>query len=190
MWYELIHPDGTTIYVNDNPSGTEEWEWFSVSTDESVDADVYTEYLGPGYYTWHIVGLDLHNTVWIRTNYELVEQPTPPVWPEPECPEPRTIGYWKNNVKKVLIDGKTVGIQESEESLKQALYLVAQYSPLYRSGIDVCNPQPIDTAAPLTAEEATSVSAGRQSPTPTTPNPDVSVDAVQPDSLNTPRKGR
>jgi hypothetical protein len=158
--YTITDPAGTPIYTNEEPSGTEEWERFVITTDPALmdpnlppneQADKLTDELQPGWYGWRIEGLDIHNTVWIRFNYDMVTQPPPPPC-DASCP--RTIGYWKNNVKKVLIDGKTNGVQETPESLKTALYLVAQYSPLYRHGIDVQNPRPIDTVEPLTPEEA------------------------------------
>ncbi len=156
VWYEIIDPTGQPIYTNDEPSGTEEWEHFVASRDPSVNADrVAGEPFQPGWYGWHIVGLDVHNTVWIRTNYEVADQPPPPIWPEGSCP--RTIGYWKNNVKKVLIQGKTQGTQETRESLEAALDAVAAASPLFRSGIDVHNPQPIQNVARLTDQEANAI---------------------------------
>ncbi|MBN1483585.1 MAG: hypothetical protein JXA37_02590 [Chloroflexia bacterium] len=152
VWYEIIDPAGQPIHTNNEPSGTEEWERFVVSTDPAVNADLHVSALQPGWYNWHIVGLDLHNTVWIRTNYEMAPIPPPPVWPEGSCP--RTIGYWKNNVKKVLIDGKTNGVQESRESLEQGLDNVAASSELFRSGVDLCAPAPIGNPVRLTDQEA------------------------------------
>ncbi|MBN1891009.1 MAG: hypothetical protein JW850_23635 [Thermoflexales bacterium] len=174
--YSILDPGGEPLYINEEPSGTEEWEVYIISTDPDVHAD-YTPPPGriqPGLYRWHIEGLDVHNTVWIRMNYEITPPPycpetdpnyptclpdnPPPVWPDPpEGPEnlcPRTIGYWKNNVNKVLIQGKTRGVQESPDSLHAALDAVAKASPLFRSGINVANPQPIATVARLTDAEA------------------------------------
>jgi len=118
--YSLIDPDGTPLYVNDDPSGTEEWEYFLISTDQSLNPDLQVGQIKPGFYNFHIEGLDIHNTVWIRLNYEVCDAedgcgPTP--WPEGNCP--RTIGYWKNNVSKVLA-GRTNGVQESPETLAWA----------------------------------------------------------------------
>lgn len=156
VWYEIIDPAGDPIYTNGEPSGTEEWERFVVSTDPAVDADRSASSILPGLYTWHIVGLDIHNTVWIRTDFEICP---PDECGPPECEAtcPRTIGYWKNNVKKVLIEGKTKGVQETRESLEAALDLVAQYSPLFRSGINVGAPAPIDTPNRLTDQEANAI---------------------------------
>jgi hypothetical protein len=155
VWYELIDPEGVPIHTNAEPSGTEEWENFVVSTDPNVQADLHADRIIPGFYTWHIDGLDLHNTVWIRANYEITDEPPPPVWPEGTCP--RTIGYWKNNVRKVLIQGRTRGVQESRESLEWALRNVALASPLFRSGIDVNAPVPIASPTRLTDQEANAI---------------------------------
>jgi hypothetical protein len=151
VWYEFIDPDGVPIYINEEPSGTEEWERYSISTDQSSNPDLLADTIEPGFYGLHIEGLDIHNTVWIRVEYEVVPIPPPPPC-DATCP--RTIGYWKNNVYKVLIRGRTKGVQESRDSIETALRLVAQYSPLFRHGIDVQNPVPIDTVQRLTDDEA------------------------------------
>jgi hypothetical protein len=158
---ELLDPAGSPFYVNENPSGTEEWEHFVLSTDPAVAADQAVGEIKAGFYTVHIVGLDVGNTVWIRTNYEIVpvcgEEPCkpPPEWPEGTCP--RTIGYWKNNVKKVLIEGRDRGVQESRETLEWGLNNVALVSPLFRSGLNVAAPAPIDAAVRLTDAEANAI---------------------------------
>lgn len=162
VWYEVINPAGSPIYTNSEPSGTEEWEHYIISTDPAILADTTTDVLQAGLYRWHIVGLDVHNTVWIRTNYELLPPPncpdcSPDIPPSPWCTNcrcPRTIGYWKNNVKKVLIEGKTRGVQETRETLEWALRNVALASPLFRSGINVHAPVPIAAANRLTDQEA------------------------------------
>jgi hypothetical protein len=84
VYYEIIAPDGSTVYRNENPSGTEEWEKFVVSIDPDIPADLYVDSLAPGSYTLRIGGLDLGNTVWFRLNYDLGTTPPPP--PPPECP--------------------------------------------------------------------------------------------------------
>jgi len=157
--YSVIDPAGMPVHVNDNPSGTEEWEHFLISTDASILADHYIDEIQPGYYAWHIEGLDLHNLIFIRMNYELASVcgdgpcAPPPVWPEGNCP--RTIGYWKNNVSKILA-GRTQGVQESQETLEWALNNVALASPLFRSGLNsmLMNPEPIADAVPLSLEDA------------------------------------
>jgi hypothetical protein len=152
--YEIVDPNGVPIYTDDNPSGTEEWEDFIVSTSPTVTADLLTDSIPEGFYTWHIIGLDAHNLVFIRTNMCIADQPfgCTSVWYEGDCP--RTIGYWKNNVKKVLIEGRTRGVQESVQTLEWGLRNVALASPLFRHGINVQNPVTIADPVPLTAEEA------------------------------------
>jgi hypothetical protein len=160
VYYEVIDPQGDPILTNQEPTGTSEWERYAVSTDASIaDTNAVVASIEPGMYRLRLVGLDLHNTVWLRGNFELCSDArscTP-------CPEgtnctfstcPRTIGYWKNNVKKVLIDNKTNGVQESKDSIRAALEAIAQVSPLYRAGINVANPVAIGTAARLTDQEA------------------------------------
>jgi hypothetical protein len=88
--YRVLDPAGDPIYTNDDPSGTEEWERFTISTDPDTMADHYATRLQPGFYSWSITGLDAHNTVWIRTDYEICppEGCGPPVCPPcPECEE-------------------------------------------------------------------------------------------------------
>ncbi len=155
VMYELVDPSGTPIYTNDNPSGTEEWEKFTMSTDPSVNPDLMVEKIQPGFYMVHIQGLDLHNLVFFRTNYEVCDPEDgcgPPPWSEGSCP--RTIGYWKNNVKKIYIQNRPRGVQESKESLDWALRNVALASPIFRSGINVNAPTPIADPVPLTPQEA------------------------------------
>lgn len=159
--YEFIDPLGQPVYVNDEPSGTEEWEKFLVSTDPSVNADLQVSQIKAGFYTLHITGLDVYNAVWVRLDYEIVpycqDGPCKPPreWLEGTCP--RTIGYWKNNVKKILIEGKTRGVQESRATLEWGLNNVALASPLFRSGINVSAPAPISTVARLTDAEANAI---------------------------------
>ncbi len=151
--YAIIDPAGTPVYTNTNPSGTEEWERFVISLDPNVQADLNAPHLKPGKYMWRIVGLDLSNTVFLRTNAEIcADGDCLPEWPETACP--RTIGYWKNNFNKIFGDGKG-NAQETADSLNKALALLGQVSPLYRHGINVQNPQPLpESAGPLTPGEA------------------------------------
>ena len=153
--YELVDPAGSPLYINDNPSGTEEWEKFTMSSDASVNPDLKVEKIQPGFYMVHIKGLDLHNLVFFRTNFEVcdpVDGCGPRVWEEASCP--RTIGYWKNNVNKIYIQKKTNGVQESKETLDWALRNVALASPIFRHGINVQAPVAIADPIPLTPEEA------------------------------------
>jgi uncharacterized protein YegL len=84
--YLVIAPDGETIYVNEEPSGTEEWEKFVVSSDPEVEADVQVDSVPAGTYTIKIEGLDLHNVVWLRLNYTIGEEECPPCPICPDCP--------------------------------------------------------------------------------------------------------
>jgi hypothetical protein len=156
--YKLIDPDGAPIYVNEEPSGTEEWERFVMSTDPSQQPDLLVDKIKPGFYIIHIEGLDLFNAVWLATDYEICDPVSgcgPCVWPgcdNTACP--RTIGYWKNNVGKVLIEKRTRGVQESPESLNWALQNVATASPLFRTGINIAAPSAIANPVRLTDDEA------------------------------------
>lgn len=74
VFYELIDPNGN-IYLNNNPSGTDEFENFIVSNDSSINPDILTtNILGSGWYTIHIVGFDLKNTTWLHLNYEICDK--------------------------------------------------------------------------------------------------------------------
>jgi hypothetical protein len=153
--YELIDPEGTPIYVNEEPSGTEEWERFVMSTDASVEPDLLAERVQPGYYTLHIQGLDMHNLVFVRLNFEICDPedgcgPTP--WNKGGCAMP--LQYWKSNVRKVLIQGKTKGVQETRETLEWALRNAALMSPLFRSGINIYDPEPLGDPVRLSDQEA------------------------------------
>jgi hypothetical protein len=139
--YTLVDPSGQPIWTDDNPSGTEEWEMFRLSSDPAQNPDLFVNEVKPGSYLLEIQGLDLNNTVWLKTNFCLSaaqEGCGPPEWPEASCP--RTIGYWKNNTAKLLIQNKTNGVQESVESVHKALRFIALASPLYRHGINIARP--------------------------------------------------
>jgi hypothetical protein len=164
--YSVIDPNGEPIHVNNNPSGTEEWQRFVISTDPGAvarnEAHFNIDRIQPGVYGWHIQGLDMHNYVWIRTIYEIVGECAdgtvcvpPPEWHEGTCP--RTIGYWKNNVQKVLIQNRTVGVQESRATLEWGLDNVALASPLFRNGINTTRPVAIGSVARLTNQEANTI---------------------------------
>jgi hypothetical protein len=159
VFYEILNPLGQPIYTNDNPSGTEEWENYTVSSNPAENPDVLSNgTLVAGMYSFHIKGLDLHNYIWIGVTYPICDPNggcPPPPWTEASCP--RTIGYWKNNVKKIYIQNKTKGVQESKESLDWGLRNVALASKLYRSGINVNNPVAIDNPTPLTPAEANAI---------------------------------
>lgn len=168
VWYEIVDPNGQPIFQNGNPgnplepSGSEEWEKYLVTADTGKfpvpgTADVSTGAIIPGMYRWDIHGLDLHNTVWIRTNFQVCPDGgcPPPVWCDTECACPRTIGYWKNNFDKVITNAG--GAQETRESLEWGLRNIALVSPLFRHGINYCNPVPINDPTPMTLEEANTI---------------------------------
>jgi len=59
--YEVTTPDGVT-FVNENPSGNQEWEQFRIETDTSVPADYYVEDpLPAGRYHITLEGTDMNN---------------------------------------------------------------------------------------------------------------------------------
>lgn len=157
--FEVIDPSGKPIYSNDDPSGTEEWEKFVISMEAGENPDLLVSApVKAGMYNVHIKGLDLHNYVWLAVNYQICDSNggcPPPPWVEGGCP--RTIGYWKNNVKKIYIENKTKGVQESKASLDWALRNVALASPIFRSGINVNNPVAISDPVPLTPQEANAI---------------------------------
>jgi hypothetical protein len=166
--YNLIDPANTPIYKNENPSGTEEWEQFVLSTDKGIPADLYVDQIKPGFYMLQVLGLDMHNFAWLRTDKEICDPVNgcgPCVWPgcnaTASCP--RTIGYWKNNVKKVYIDNRTNGVQESKETMDWALKAIAMQSPIYRNGLvasltaNATTVKAITTVAPLTPQEANTI---------------------------------
>ncbi len=167
--YNLIDPAGDPIYTNDNPSGTEEWEQFTLTTDPAYEnPDMLVERIQPGFYALQVVGLDLHNLAFLRTDMEVCDINSgcgPCVWPGCNATDscPRTIGYWKNNAKKVY-GGKTNGVQEGLETLDWAVKSVALQSPIYRNGLvssltdkNATTVKAIATAAPLTKDEVQAI---------------------------------
>ncbi len=159
--YDLIDPGGAPIYINTEPSGTEEWEKFSMSTQADASPDLLVDQIKPGFYQVHIRGMDMFNSVWLSTQYEVCDPEDgcgPCVWPgcdNSACP--RTIGYWKNNVKKVLIDKKLNGVQESPETLDWALKNVALGSKVFRTGINIGAPAVVANPVRLTDQEANTI---------------------------------
>ena len=84
--FTLIGPDGSEVAEDINASGTEEWEKFVVSTDPNSDADVVVASLPAGTYKLRIEGLDLMNSIWINTKFQLFSSPPPPrCTPGQEC---------------------------------------------------------------------------------------------------------
>jgi hypothetical protein len=161
VFYNVLDVNGTPIYTNAEPSGTEEWERFSMAAQNAQskypNADVYApgDYLAPGFYTLDIQGLDLHNIVWLRLPICDLQDGCGPPTSEGTCP--RTIGYWKNNVDKVLIQNKTNGVQESKETLDWALKNVAAASLIYRTGINIAAPVANPNAVRLTDQEVNTI---------------------------------
>jgi hypothetical protein len=81
--YEVIGPQGQPIFLNPEPSGTEEWELFVVTSDPEMpdeEIDLRVDSIPSGIYTLRITGLDLGNTVWFRMNYVIGDDDCP------ECP--------------------------------------------------------------------------------------------------------
>jgi hypothetical protein len=75
--FVLIGPDGNEIASDTDPSGTEEWEKFVVSTDPNSGAEVVVDNLPAGTYKLRIEGLDMYNSLWINTSLELFSNPPP-----------------------------------------------------------------------------------------------------------------
>lgn len=72
--YTLTDPLGN-VYRDENPSGTEEWELFSISTDEPFDAsinDLQVDDIPPGVWRVEILGTDLGNLNALRFPFALL----------------------------------------------------------------------------------------------------------------------
>ena len=167
--YNLTTPgDEPVTYTNDNPSGTDEWEQFTLTTDPILfpDSDVEVATIEPGFYTLQVVGLDLSNVAYFYSELEFCDAKAgcgPCVWPGCDATDscPRTIGYWKTNVNKVYSKTRTNGIQESRDTLDWALRSIALKSPIFRAGLvsQLADPRqtfisPMDRVQPLSAQEA------------------------------------
>ncbi len=161
---KLVDPNNLPIYEDLDPSGTEEWEVFSVGTDPSINSDKPATSLSEGEYKIQIEGMDLHNAFWLAVNYPICDpKGCPDVNSEGGCP--RTIGYWKNNFKKVLAGSKA---QETRESLEWGLNNIALESKIFRAGLvssDLSQISPADhsdggnNTTPLTLEQAAKILA-------------------------------
>ena len=91
VFYSLVGPEGSNL-VNDNPSGTAEWERFSITTgplDPTVD-DLTTPAFEPGSWEIRVFGLDQSNLNVIRFPYAIngVDENENPV---PFDPEPEVV---------------------------------------------------------------------------------------------------
>ncbi|MBI4446048.1 MAG: HYR domain-containing protein, partial [Acidobacteria bacterium] len=73
IYYQIKAPDGT-VYVNNNPAGTEEWEQFRISTDPFNAAlmDYSAVSLPPGIYELTVFGMDGFNLNAWRFGYRAV----------------------------------------------------------------------------------------------------------------------
>ncbi len=59
--YKVTDPNGNE-YLNDNPSGNQEWEQFLIESDSGVTADYHVSgFLPAGIYHIQMTGLDMHN---------------------------------------------------------------------------------------------------------------------------------
>ena len=96
--YSLVGPQGSNL-VNDNPSGTSEWERFSITTgalDPMVD-DLSTPSFEPGQWLIKVFGLDQSNLNVIRFPYAIngEDENGDPVPFDPEDPtEIPTLNEW------------------------------------------------------------------------------------------------
>lgn len=87
VWYEIQSPDGQ-VFVNNNPSGSAEWEQFRISTalfDPTV-MDYHADSLPPGFYRATLIGLDLQNLDAWQTVHRILGvdengDPHPPLLP-------------------------------------------------------------------------------------------------------------
>ena len=70
---ELRTPQGRT-YLNDNPSGNQEWELFRVTTGprDPEPADYVAPSLPPGFYTVSVRGIDFQNMTYWRFDHPVV----------------------------------------------------------------------------------------------------------------------
>ncbi len=76
IYYTVTAPDGTTKWKNQNPSGTQEWEKFSIRADsgceKGVNADFFIDKLEQGIYTVTVHGVDLKNLNAFYFPYEIL----------------------------------------------------------------------------------------------------------------------
>ncbi len=116
VYYEILDPFGQSIYKNDSSSGTEEWEKFSVDVNPTNNPDVLVDApLKAGQYNLHIMGLDLHNFIWLFVNFPICDPNAgcpPPVWVAETCPRP--IGYWRKCINTVHMKKKNYKLHESK----------------------------------------------------------------------------
>lgn len=94
IWYQVIGPGGE-VWDNDNPSGNNEWEKFTIRSnnhmegcDVGVNADYCVASLDPGTYELQVHGVDLYNLNSFNFVVEKVAEPVE-VW------QGCTPGFWK-----------------------------------------------------------------------------------------------
>jgi len=156
--YEILGPDGGMLFANDEPSGTEEWEKFDISISDDSDADIKTDKFSGGFHIFHIQGLDLHNLVFFRVNFDVCDAEDgcgPQPWTGGHCALP--VSYWKRNVNRALILNKNTNVQETKQSLTWALRNTALASKVMRNGINTGAPAAIDAPNPLDKNEANAI---------------------------------
>lgn len=111
--YEVTDPDGT-VYPNDNPSGSFEWEQFRIATPLAVDPSNSDHIAGtdtlPGG-TWHVklIGLDLSNLNFFFANACAVRDEGG----EPQAACPNLSIYLLGDT--VWLDGNGNGVQDTDE---------------------------------------------------------------------------
>lgn len=69
VFYSVVSPDGDA-YTNPNPSGTEEWELFLITSEGGGDVDL--EDIPGGFWKIEVEGLDFVNTIGYRINFPVV----------------------------------------------------------------------------------------------------------------------
>jgi PKD repeat protein len=92
IMYKVTDPQNT-VYANNNPSGTEEWENFIISDLASENPDYQTsKMLQPGLWKVEMRGLDAHNLACLSAPYEVfpTDEPPLPLYPPPIVEPDRT----------------------------------------------------------------------------------------------------
>ena len=107
--YSVSTPGGAATFLNDNPSGNQEWEQFRISTDpfNPLEMDATTSDVPPGIYRLRIEGLDMQNLISLLLPGRLVCREESGV----PCPvlRPYLLG------DTVFLDGNGNGLQDAGE---------------------------------------------------------------------------